>query len=626
MVIPESVDILIDARDSVVNSTTAAEGLELILPDGSAIIDNEPDPGGNDGDTEPDIELLLGAADREPGNYTVRYFVGFPFNGSFISGTFSLDISCSSLAPTRSPTESPTTPAPTLFEGNASCGDTLTGDYNDKVINFTFVLDQDGDIIIDARASNYSGNWNGQLVGIEITTPDGDTIADGDELDVCGDEHLLLCLDDVEAGVYIIQFFVGNNPPQNYFGTFNISIECFTNSPTSSPTMSPTSTPTTDQPTTGRPTAECDTCPFEVVLSEISSVSVSDCESESESDSDSDSDSDSGDSDSSEALIGSDDESGMRLMANDAGASSEDNESDDGTRDSETESASDNDGDSDDESEGENDGDSDSDSDSDSGEDEPGKCVDGEKIIYRDGLCDSDSKSDSDSDSESGSDSDSDSDSSEGGDPRTDGFLADVCVTYNITEINPDSNCGEINSLFLELCTSDDTDFDPDALGIGDIDNIISDDTLSGNNVESASGSRNDDGDLGITVVLEDSNVDSFTLCFDNVVVTTSFNQTKDDLDVAEGTINITNYLNELEECDGVGLPCLSLVLFLFRSCCVDFQCELISIELVDFRQISSLDVMTSSLDPKHLSPFSRMISCHWPTLLMFTIVTAKME
>ena len=251
-------------------------------------------------------------------------------------------------------------------------------------------------------------------------------------------------------------------------------------------------------------------------MSDISSVSVSDCETDAPSPSPTKQYHNgwSDDSDSSDSVSGG---SGRRLMdSSDDGVSSGGSDSDSG-------------------------GDSDSDSDSD--EDGPGKCVDGEDIIYRDGLCDDDS--------------------SQGDDPTTDGFLADICVTYNITEINPDSNCDEINSLFLELCSSNDTDFDPDALGIGDIDNIISDDTLSGNNVESASGSRNDDGDLGITVVLEDPNVDSFTLCFDKVIVTTSFNQTKDDLDVAEGTINITNYLNEPEECNGVGLPCLSLVFYL---------------------------------------------------------------
>merc|ERR1712130_21160 len=165
-----------------------------------------------------------------------------------------------------------------------------------------------------------------------------------------------------------------------------------------------------------------------------------------------------------------------------------------------------------------------------------GKCVDGEDIIFVDSLCDDDYT---------------------GSDPTTDGFLADICVTYNVREINPNADCGRMRSLFLGLCTNDDTDFDPDTLGIGDISNIISeysDGTLIGNNVEDASGGRNDDGDLGITVVLEDPNADSFTLCFDNVIVTTSFNRIKDDLDVAEGTINYSNF----KKCDSVGLPCLT--------------------------------------------------------------------
>ena len=253
-------------------------------------------------------------------------------------------------------------------------------------------------------------------------------------------------------------------------------------------------------------------CPFEVDLNDISSVSVSDCETDAPSPSPTNRNGWSDDSDSSEAISGSGSDSDSGGSSDD-GVSSGDSDSDD------SKSGSGSDGDSDSDGEG------------------SGKCVDGEDIVFRDGLCDDDT--------------------SEGDDPTTDGFLADVCVTYNVTEIDPDTDCGEINSFFLELCTNDDTDFDPDELGIGDIDNIISDDTLSGNNVESASGSRNDDGDLGITVVLEDPNVDSFTLCFDNVIVTTSFNQTKDDLEVAEGTFNYSD-----TECDGVGLPCLSLVHF----------------------------------------------------------------
>jgi len=171
-----------------------------------------------------------------------------------------------------------------------------------------------------------------------------------------------------------------------------------------------------------------------------------------------------------------------------------------------------------------------SESDSDSDEDGSGYCVGGEEIVFRDGLCDEDTE--------------------QGEDPSTDGFLAEICVTYNVTDLEPDGNCGEINSLFLGLCTSDDTDFDPDSLGTGDIDNIIGDD---GTNVESASGSRNGDGDLGITVVLEDPDVDAFTLCFENVIVTTGFNQTKDDLDIGGGTYDYSD-----TECEGTGLPCLN--------------------------------------------------------------------
>ena len=341
----------------------------------------------------------------------------------------------------------------------------------------------------------------------------------------------VLELTNLTAGNYTLELDADDVPntivDDDDIGEFDLEFDCESVAPSPAPSEDP---------------AACDDCPYSIDIDAISSISVENCETASPTPKPTNRWS--GWSDSSDSSNGGrrrmrGDLNGVnrrRLMSSSydgvSGGSEdvpESNDSDGDTNDSDVIT----------DSESGSDSDSDSDSSSDSGDtpDGPGKCVDGEDIIFVDPLCDDDYT---------------------GNDPTTDGFLAGVCVTYDVTDLQPNSDCDDIDSIFLELCSSDDTDFDPDELGTGDIDNIISDDTFSGNNVESASGSRNDDGDLGITVVLEDPNVDSFTLCFDNVIVTTSFNQTKDDLDVAEGTFNYSN-----SECDGVGLPCLSLVDFI---------------------------------------------------------------
>ena len=109
-------------------------------------------------------------------------------------------------------------------------------------------------------------------------------------------------------------------------------------------------------------------------------------------------------------------------------------------------------------------GSSDSDSDSDDGTGHNGdKCLpNGDELTFVDDQCQDDNGWDSDS-----------SDKWNDKDPSEDGFLYPICVTYNVTDLVPDEDCGEINSIFLGLCTDDDhTDFDPDLLGIDDITNI----------------------------------------------------------------------------------------------------------------------------------------------------------
>merc|ERR1712062_356550 len=105
------------------------------------------------------------------------------------------------------------------------------------------------------------------------------------------------------------------------------------------------------------------------------------------------------------------------------------------------------------------------------------------------------------------------------------------------------------------LCSNDNTDFDPGQLGIEDVTNII--DSFD-ENVMSAVGSRDHSGDLGILVTLSDDDVDTFELCFENVIVTTAFNDTRGDLDSASGFVNYSTSGGENIICDSEGLPCLN--------------------------------------------------------------------
>ena len=409
------------------------------------------------------------------------------------------------VSPTTDPTGVPSTPPPTnpdtVFPGSG-----VNGQFNNAPVIIPVTC-------FDCAVATFNASLS-TLFGVTLVLRDasGAVVANGTS-DV-------LELTNLTAGNYTLELDADDvnefeRDEDDDFGAFDVEFDCESVAPSPAPTDSPA--PTEDS-------GNCDDCPYSIVLSTISSISVENCETVSPTPKPTNRWS--GWSDSSDSSNGGRRRTRRLMISSYDGVSggSEDvpdsNDSDGDTNDSDAIT------------------DSDSGSDSDSGDtlDGPGKCVHGKDIIFMDPLCDDDYTAN---------------------DPTTDGFLAEICVTYNITEITPDSDCGEINSLFLELCT-DDTDFDPDALGIGDISNIISDDTFSGNNVENASGSRNDDGDLGIIVVLEDSNVDSYTLCFDKVIVTTSFNQTKDDLDVAEGTFNYSN-----SECDGIGLPCLILVDFI---------------------------------------------------------------
>ena len=219
----ESVDILIDVRDSDLTANSdwsIVLGIEITLSSGDTITDSDPL------DTE-STPLLLGVSDIGVGDHVITYFT-FPPDGTIVSGTFIIDISCSSLAPTRAPTPSPTI-------GDVSCGDTVAGEYNDETITFPVILNEHGDIVIDASSS--SGDWNTNNVELRIDLGSAGIVDDGDGRDECSADSLKLCVDDVAAGEYEVTFNVFDTDNSN-IGTYNISVDCTPTNATCGDTLS----------------------------------------------------------------------------------------------------------------------------------------------------------------------------------------------------------------------------------------------------------------------------------------------------------------------------------------------------------------------------------------------------
>jgi len=143
------------------------------------------------------------------------------------------------------------------------CGDTpvtVSGDYNDILIEFDVILPIEGDMLIDATNSvmtDKDGNSAYDVIGIELLFPDGSTlVSDGDNVpggasDSYPDDYLLLGVDGVENGTFTLYLFVGPGfpPPVDTFGTFEITFSCATMEPTTSPTSDPTAAPITAAPT-----------------------------------------------------------------------------------------------------------------------------------------------------------------------------------------------------------------------------------------------------------------------------------------------------------------------------------------------------------------------------------------
>merc|ERR1719249_151861 len=156
---------------------------------------------------------------------------------------------------TSSPTDSPTTPAPT-HPGEKTCGDVFDGSYSGEAVEFEVRIPHDGDIVIDCTDSDF------EIESITAYDSDGNQLTDYDETETVAILDLLHGSDTtfiIEGAAYITS------------GTFDCSIECFSDapspsptkmptlwptvSPTEDPTGSPTEDPTTDSPTTS-PTAD----------------------------------------------------------------------------------------------------------------------------------------------------------------------------------------------------------------------------------------------------------------------------------------------------------------------------------------------------------------------------------
>lgn len=119
-----------------------------------------------------------------------------------------------SRTPTQTPSSTPTTPAPTL-PPKISCGNIISGDYNDNPLSFEVNIPEQGDIIFNASQSNFAIT---SLTAVFGATPIGsDTDYDG-----------ILTLSDLKVvGTYFFTIRAKNG----VYGTFKVHVLClFSNS------------------------------------------------------------------------------------------------------------------------------------------------------------------------------------------------------------------------------------------------------------------------------------------------------------------------------------------------------------------------------------------------------------
>ena len=130
--------------------------------------------------------------------------------------------------PTLNPSASPTTPAPT-HPGELICGSHKTGDYNGEPITVEVRMPYDGDMTLDASASDFD------ISRIMAHDARGKVLADSDS-----SASVLAVYNLTHFGDY--NFTITGVDGQSS-GTFDILIECTSAAPTRSPTSDPTSSP-----------------------------------------------------------------------------------------------------------------------------------------------------------------------------------------------------------------------------------------------------------------------------------------------------------------------------------------------------------------------------------------------
>jgi len=167
----------------------------------------------------------------------------FEFSGApDVTGTFEIDIYCSSDEPTSAPTDeptenpsaSPTTPSPT-HPGELICGSHVTGDYSGDIVEFEVRMPHEGDLTVDASDSDFAIEF--------ISARDADN---NDLTDVAASPSEFTSLD-IPEGDYQFKLF-GEDGAE---GTFDLKIVCSSDSPTPQPT---TTTSTSTSSTTPSPT------------------------------------------------------------------------------------------------------------------------------------------------------------------------------------------------------------------------------------------------------------------------------------------------------------------------------------------------------------------------------------
>ena len=182
-----------------------------------------------------DSTLILSASetldiyDLDAGDYTVELTAS---PGQI--GTFYFEIWCFQIT-SESPTVSPTTRSPTISPVALLCGDSVSGDYrNGTDQEVTVNVGFDGDItfsgLVDGVAPDSAviRDSNDQLVG-----------ADNDLNDPDGSFNGVRTVTDLVAGTYTVILY-----DPNLSGTFVVSVECSSDSPTTSPTTSAPTAPT----------------------------------------------------------------------------------------------------------------------------------------------------------------------------------------------------------------------------------------------------------------------------------------------------------------------------------------------------------------------------------------------